>query len=162
MLNRLRQSAPAVASLICIALLATWITGAHAHRHVGTQDGGQTLHAWAEMGSDRDHGHGHELDIDQPITADFPRSELDDGDHFAPHPLSQIHLDGYENIELLAVQAPAVKSLLDLSLLLCVAVLVLTRTQIPVVAVLTEPPDPKRVDWFLRPPLRGPPSISVV
>ena len=162
MLNRLRQSAPAVASLICIALLATWITGAHAHRHVGAQDGGQTLHAWAEMDSEREHGHGHELPIDQTIAADFPTSEHDEGDHFDLHPLSQPHPHGYENVELLAVQAPAVKSLLDLPLLLCVAVLVLTRTQILVVAVLTEPPDPKRADWFLRPPLRGPPSFSVV
>lgn len=162
MLNRLRQTAPVVALLICVALLATWLTGAHAHRHVGAQEHGHTLHAWAEMDSDREHGHGHELTIDHAIAADFPSSKHDDGDHFDPHPSSLIHQDGHENIELQALQAPAVKSLLDLPLLLCVAVVVLTRIQIPVVAVRTDPPDPKRADWFLRPPLRGPPSFSVV
>lgn len=162
MLNRLRQTAPVVALLICVALLATCITGAHAHRHVGAQDNGHTLHAWAGMDSDREHGHGHELNIDHAIAADFPSSDPDDDDYFDPHPLSLIHQDGHENIELQALQAPAGKSLLDLPLLLCVAVLVLTRTRIPVIAVLTDPPDRKRADWFLRPPLRGPPSFSVV
>ena len=78
--------------------------------------------------------------------------------------MSLIHQDGHENIELQALQAPAVKSLLDLPLpvLLCVAVWVLTRTRTAVVAARTDPPDPKRADWFLRPPLRGPPSFSVV
>lgn len=162
MLNRLRQTAPVVASLLFVALLATWLTGAHAHRHVGAPQHGHTLHALAGMDSDREHGHSHELSIDHAIAADFPSNEHDDGDHFAPHPASLIHQDGHENIELQALQALAVKSLLDLPLLLCVAVLVLTRTQIPVVAVLTDPPCRKRADWFLRPPLRGPPSFSVV
>ena len=164
MLNRLRQTAPLVALLICVALLATWLTGAQAHRHVGAEDDGHTPHAWAGMDSDREHGHSHELNADHANAADFPSSEHDDGDHFDPHPLSLIHEDGHENIELQALQAPAGKSLLDLPLLvlLCVAVLVLTRTQISVVAVLTDPPDPKRADWLLRPPLRGPPLFSVV
>ena len=162
MLNRLRQTAPVVALLICVALLATWLTGAHAHRHVGAQDDGHSLHAWAGMDSDREHGHSHELNVDHAIAADFPSIEHDDSDHFDHHPLSLIHQDGHENIELQALQAPTRRSLLDVPLLLCVAVLVLTRTQIPVVAVLTDPPDPKRADWFLRPPLRGPPSFSVV
>ena len=164
MLHRLRQTAPLVALLICLALLATWLTGAHAHRHVGAQEHGHTLHTWAGLDADREHGHSQELDIDHAVAADSPSSEHDDGDHFAPHPLSLIHQDGHENIELQALQAPAVKSLLDLPLLvlLCVAVWVLTRTRTPVVAARTDPPDPKRADWFLRPPLRGPPSFSVV
>jgi hypothetical protein len=63
-----------------------------------------------------------------------------------------------------ALQPPAFKTPLDLPLLvlLCCAVLVLTRTRTPVVAVFIDPPDPKRADWSLRPPLRGPPSFSVV
>ena len=164
MLNRLRQRAPLVALLICVALLATWLTGAHAHRHVGAQEHGRALHAWAGMDSDPAHSHGHELNIDHAVAADFASGEHDDGEHFDPHSVSLIHQDGHENIELQALQVPAVKSLLDLlSLaLLCVAILVLTRTRTRVVAALTDPPDPKRADWFLRPPLRGPPSFSVV
>jgi hypothetical protein len=161
MLNRLRQTAPVVALLICAALLATWLTGAHAHWHVGTQDDEHTLHAWTGLDSDREHGHSHESNVDRAIEAEFPSIEHADGDHFAPHPLSLIHQDGHENIELQAVQAPGSKLLLDLPLLVCAAVLVLTRTQIPAIALLTDPPDPKRTDGFLRPPLRGPPSFSV-
>ena len=166
MLNRLRRAAPAVALLICVALLATWLTGAHAHRHLGAQARGHTLHAGVGMDSDHERGHSLEPNIDHAIAADLPSGEHDDGDHFDPHSVLLIHQDKHENIELRALQAPAVKTLLDLPLpllvLLCVAVLVLTRPRSAVVAVPSHPPDPQRADWFLRPPLRGPPSFSVV
>lgn len=161
MLNRLRQTASAVTLFVSVALLATWTTGAHAHRHVGGQQHEHTQPALAEVDSSHAHEHSHELAPTDPRGV-VSNAHSDSG-HFAPHSAALAHEDGHENVELLVLQPPAVKSLLDLPLLalLCAVVLVLTRTRTTVVAVLTDPPDPKRADWSLRPPLRGPPSFSI-
>ncbi|MES2884992.1 MAG: hypothetical protein V4709_09325 [Pseudomonadota bacterium] len=167
MLSRLRQTAPAVALFVCFALLAIWMTGAHAHRHVGGQQHEHTQPGVAVMdhAHELEHGHSHETELLHTGVAESGTTSFaGDSDHFDPHSVSLVHEDGHENVEVQALQPPAFKSLLDLPLLalLCVAVLVLTRTRTAVVAVLTDPPDPKRADWSLRPPLRGPPSFSVV
>lgn len=163
MLNRLRQTAPAVALLICVALLATWTTGAHAHRHVGGHQHEHVQQAWAETDSNHEHGHSHEVDSSHAPASGHAGAD-GDRSHFGTHSLALAHDDGHENIEVQALQPPSVKSLLDLPLLalVCFAILLLSRTRRLVVAAIPDPPDPKRVDWSLRPPLRGPPSSSVV
>lgn len=159
----LRRAARIVAFLTSLVLMTAWVTGAHAHRHVGAQEHGHTGHTWGGVDSNHELGHSDELNVDDAIAADIPSSEHDEGDHSAPHLLSLIHLDGHDNIELQALQAPAVKLLLNLPLLLpvllCFALLVLTRPHF--VAVPTDPSNAKRADWFLSPPLRGPPAYSV-
>lgn len=164
MLNRLRQTAPAVALLICLALLATWMMGAHAHRHVGGHEHEQALHALGGIDADHGHLHSHELEWSHATAPDLASSGQADGEHFDPHSVALIHEDGHENIELQALRPASGKTLSDLPLLvlLCCAALVLTRTRTSVVAVITDPPDPRRSIWSLCPPLRGPPSFSVV
>lgn len=163
MLNRIRQTAPTVALLICVALLATWLTGAHAHRHVGGHEHEQSLHAWGGVASGHEMSHGHELDSAHTVGHDLGTAGHREREHFDPHSIALIHADGHENVEMQALQPPVSKTLSDLPLLVlfCCAVLVLTRTRTPVLAVITDPPDPKRADWSLRPPLRGPPLFSV-
>lgn len=162
MLNRLRQKAPAVALLICVTLLATWLTGAHGHRHVGGHEHEQALHGWGGVHSE--HNHSHDLAPEHATTADLATSIHFAGEHFEPHSLTLNHADGHENIEIQALQPPAGKTMPDLLLLVLLfcAVFVLTRTRTLVVPVVTEPPDPRRAYWSLGPPLRGPPSFSVI
>lgn len=45
--------------------------------------------------------------------------------------------------------------------LLFYAVFVLAKTKALIVPAFTDPPDPRRADGSLRPPLRGPPLFSV-
>jgi hypothetical protein len=163
MLQRLRQTAPAVALLICVALLATWMTGAHAHRHVGGHQHESVVHAAAASDALHESGHGHEAQHAHEGAANDLDGVHGDGVHSEAHPVTLIHQDGHENVEVHALQLSPAKSHLDwpLLVLLCCAVLVLARTRAPRVAVLTDPPDPKSTDWSLRPPLRGPPSFSV-
>lgn len=164
MLNQLRQTAQAVAHLICVALLATWVTGAHAHRHVGGLGHEHTLHAGDDLPPLHEPDHSHERIDAHAAVPDLGIAEHDQHEHVAAHSVALIHDDGHENIELQALQPPSGKVLPDLPLLalLCCAVLVLARTRTPMVAVITDPPDPERSPWSLRPPLRGPPSFSVV
>lgn len=156
MLNCVRRTAPAVAWLLCASLLATWITGAHGHRHVGGQQ-----HQDEQAGGSAarsEHEHSHEAAHGRAATiASF------DGEHLAPHPVALIHTDGHENIEVQALQPSAGKSMSDLivlALFYC-AVFVLTRIQALVVFTGTDPPPPRRAGKSLRPPLRGPPLFSV-
>ena len=167
MLNHFRQTAPAVALLICVALLAKGFTGAHGHRHVAGQEHEHSLNAGAGMDSGREHAHNHDgLDFSHAIVPALvsASSGPSGADPFDPHPVALIHEDGHADVVLQALQPSPRKALPDLSLLalLCGAILVLTRTRALVVAVISDPPDTKRADWSLRPPLRGPPSFSVV
>lgn len=164
MLNRARQTAPTVALLICVALLAAWLTGAHAHRHVGGAGHKQSLHAGSAVDSAHTAGHGHDGDFSSASALDHGTAEHSESGHSDAHSFALIHEDGHENIEFQALQLSPGKAALDfpLLLLLCCAVLALARTQTLVVRVIPDPPDPKPADWSLRPPLRGPPSFSVV
>lgn len=152
MLNSFRQNAPLLAGLICMALLAMWLTGAHGHRHIGA-DAHQ--HALVDAGADHGHAeHSHEAvhDDSQP-----------DQEHLAPHPLSLIHGDGHENIEVKGLQPPPGTQLPDaplLGLLLC-AVFLLAQPRRLRVCLIDDPPINRSLDQSLRPPLRGPPVFSV-
>lgn len=158
MLNRFRQTAPTVALLICVAfLLATWLTGAHGHRHVGGHEHEPGVSGWS--GAHSEHGHLHERAPAQSDADGLATMVQFDGEHFTPHPDALIHADGHENIEVQALQPPAGRSPLDLPLLVqffCVA-FVLARARAFIVLPITDPPDSKRADGSLRPPLRGPP-----
>lgn len=152
MLNSFRQTAPLLAGVICMALLAMWLTGAHGHRHVGSDS-----HQHALAGSAAHHddaGRSHEVAHDESPSAH---------DHFQPHPLSLIHGDGHENVELKSLQPQPGTQLTDspvLALLLC-AVFLLARPRRLPVSVIDDPPINRLLDQSLRPPLRGPPLFSV-
>ncbi|MES2885464.1 MAG: hypothetical protein V4709_11695 [Pseudomonadota bacterium] len=163
MLKRLRQTAPAVALLICVALLATWMTGAHAHRHVGDHAHEAVAAALSAVDGAHESGHGHDAQHAHDDASNEFNTEHGESAHSEAHPVTLIHQDGHENVEVQALQPSPAKSHLDwpLLVLLCCAALLLTQTRTPLVAVLTDPPDPKSADWSLRPPLRGPPSFSV-
>lgn len=152
MLNSFRQTVALLAGVICMALLAMWLTGAHGHRHVG---GDSHRHALAGSAAHHDDaGHSHE-----EAHADSPPAH----DHFQPHPLSLIHGDGHENIELKGLQPPPGTQFTDtpvLALLLC-AVFLLARPRRFRVSVIDDPPINRLLDQSLRPPLRGPPLFSV-
>ena len=152
MLNSLRQTAPLLAGVICMALLAMWLTGAHGHRHVG---GDSHQNALVGSAAHHDHAdHSHEEAHDELPSA---------RNHFKPHPLSLIHGDGHENIELKGLQPPPHTQLTDapvLALLLC-AVFLLARPRRLRVSVIDDPPINRLLEKSLRPPLRGPPLFSV-
>lgn len=152
MLNSFRHTAPLLAALICMALLAMWLTGAHGHRHVG---GDSHQHALAGSAADYAHAdHPHDAGHDESPPAH---------DHFAPHALSLIHDDGHENIELNGLQPPPNTPLIDapvLVLLLC-AVFLLARPRAFRVSVIDDPPITRSLAKSVRPPLRGPPVFSV-
>lgn len=167
MLSRLRHSAPAIALLVCVALLATWLTGAHAHRHVGWSGQESSLQASPDLHADDGHGHEHEhphlLDALLVLASDMLGAAHDADTPLAPHPVSLIHHDGHENVEVQAVQPSFGKASLDLPLfaLLCFAVLMLRPGRERVTVFHPQPPAVWRAAWTLRPPLRGPPSFSV-
>ncbi len=165
MLDRLRQIVPAVSWLICFALLATWITGAHGHRHAAGSVHKQVLHSWFDAPDHaHDHAHAHEgLSDSHTDTTEWLGTGQSGSEHFEAHSIALIHADGHENIEILALQPQTIKTTVDLPslVLLYSAVLFLTdRTEL-VVHHVTDPPDERRADWFLRPLLRGPPTRSV-
>ncbi|MFP5336967.1 MAG: hypothetical protein ACLGIW_00470 [Gammaproteobacteria bacterium] len=162
MLNQLRQTAPAVALLICVALVAAWVSGAHAHRHVAWLKGDHSLHASAQ--AKHEHGHSHAQAVATEAAAELMAGSTDTGSHVTPHAASLIHLDGHEDIESHALQPPSGKVLPDLGLLALVsfAVFVLSRASTLVLVVVPDPPASRQAGWTLRPPLRGPPSFSVV
>lgn len=146
MLNRFRHSAPPLVRLICLALLAMWLSGAHGHRHLAT------------------HGHEH-------MVAAAGHLDLHAADHaqsgpgpeiFAAHSPAMIHADGHENIELKALQAPAGAQPGDplaLALLVC-AVALVTRSRPHRAVVVNDPPISRSRCQSLRPPLRGPPASA--
>lgn len=153
MLSVLRKTAPAVAALICMALLAMWLTGAHGHRHVG------------------EHSQAHALDAANAAHADFAHAHdgaahdesLPSLDRSQPHPLSVAHDDGHADVELQALQPPFIKHLSDapvLALLLVVLFALASprRLRLPPIA---DPPTPRSPVLSLRPPSRGPPLPSV-
>ena len=152
MLTSLRQQATMIASLICVALLAMWMTGAHGHRHVSSEAHDHAV--------DADHGgHSHEMPAEQ-------ESSFDDAgaSHHAVHSPTMMHGDDHEDIELQGLQPTPIKHLPDaplLVLLIC-AVLVLARRQMGTLPLPTESPPLTASPGFLRPPLRGPPAFSVV
>lgn len=167
MLESFRQTAPAASLLICVALLAAWMTGAHAHRHVGRHPHGPAVQAAGAWDSIREFGHGHQAlhahaDVGDLAHAEHSVAEHNVNVHSDAHPITLIHDDGHENVELQALKPSPGKALPDWPwLLLYCAVLVLNRSRTQLVAVLTDPPDPRSATWSLRPPLRGPPSFSV-
>ena len=141
MLPLLRNRAALVATLLGVALLAMWLSGAHGHRPVGNHG-----HAHAQGV----HGHHHHPHDESPNQGAEPA--------LAPVMLEGDHAD----IKLTAVQPPAGKSMGDLpvfALLLCV-VLLLRVPRGLAVALLPEPPLLRRLACLLRPPLRGPPLIA--
>lgn len=148
MLNSLRQTAPAVALLICVALLAMWLTGAHAHRPVGN------------------HGHSHAQGLHAHAHHAHEDAAADDGSTGLPNVVlyaaSTLLADAFSDIELTSLQPPHGKTLGDLpliALLLCAALL-LRRPRALIVAPPGNPPPLKRLEWFLSPPLRGPPDFA--
>lgn len=144
MLHRFRHSAPIVSALLCLALLATWLSGAHEHRLPG--DHQHQAQASSLSAAHSAHEHAHAIA------------------QFAPHPLSLIHSDGHEDVEQQAVQPPGSKLLPEFALLVlpfCV-LSILVRARILLVAAIADPPDLGPAVWSLRPPLRGPPSYSVL
>lgn len=152
MLSFLRQHATMIASLICVALVAMWITGAHGHRDVSG-----TAHDH-EMGAD--HGnHSH-------TTALAQESGFDDAAaaHGVAHVPTMIHGDDHQDVEVQGLHPAPAKHLPDapLLILLICAVLVLARRRTGTLASPTDSPPPTASPGFLRPPLRGPPAFSVV
>lgn len=158
-MDRLRQSASAVVCLICMALLGMWLTGTHGHRHVGGNHHDDRLHGQSETLLRHDHA---------SESAHWPSGTVEpdvrqDADHIASHSVHLIHADGHENIELKGVHAPGGSPSVSapaLALLFYVA-FVLARTRPHFVPAISDPPRPVR-ERSLRPPLRGPPSFSVV
>lgn len=147
MLNSFRQTAPLLAGLICMALLAMWLTGAHGHRQVGDHE-----HTLAGSSSGQAHAdHSHDSAHDETPPAHHA--------HSAAHPPSLIHSDGHEDIEVKGLQPPPSTQLGDapvLALLLCAAFL-LTRPPRLRVCLIDDPPITRSLALSLRPPLRGPP-----
>ncbi len=151
MLNRLRQIAPAAAFLVCLSLLAMWMTGAHAHRHVGGSSHSHGLPLMDDAPSAHDHSH----------TASASASHAE-AEHLAAHPPSLIHDDGHENVDLQGLLPPSSPQLSDLLLVLSsvYAFLSLARAQPRLIPRIADPPLIHRMRWSWRPPLRGPPSFS--
>lgn len=161
MLNRFRQSAPAVITLLCVALLAAWLTGAHAHRHVGGHLHDHSPSAWGVV----EQGHSHEqAPAHDALVSSSETLSADHDDDFAGHAALQHHADGHDDVETQLMQPRNGVALPDLPLLavlLFCAVFVLPRSKTFTVVAINDPPDPRRTAWSLRPPLRGPPSFSI-
>lgn len=151
MLNRLRQIAPAAAFLVCLSLLAMWMTGAHAHRHVGRSSHSHALPLVNEAPSAHDHAHA----------ASASASHAEPGP-LAAHPPSQIHDDGHENVELQGLRPPPSPAWIDLPLVLMslCAFLASAASRPLLIPRIADPPLIDRIRWSWRPPLRGPPSFS--
>lgn len=151
MLTLLRQQATMIASLICVALLAMWITGAHGHRHA--TDAAHDHEIGAGHG-----GHSHETPELQGLSFDDTAAA-----HSTEHSPTMMHGDGHQDIELQGLHPAPFKHLPDapLLILLICAVLVLARRRTGILPQPTDSPPPTARLSFLRPPLRGPPVFSV-
>lgn len=135
-----------------MALLAMWLSGAHGHRHIGADAHQRAL---ADALPAHDHpDHAHEAAHEDAQYGQY---------HFAPHPLSLIHGDGHENIEVKGLQPPTGTQLGDaplLALFFCAVLLLATPRRLRV-CLIDDPPINRSLAQSLRPPLRGPPLFSV-
>ena len=153
----LRSHSNLVVAMLCIALAVMWISGAHSHWHLGDQGGlGHEQFLAAGVEGDDDHHHaGPSFGSVESVVG--PHSDVSRSWHW-DHAVDQ------EDIKIVGVglgmgklSSPDVPMLL----LLACAVFLLPRRVSPRHVVLWETPPRTTVTGQLRPPLRGPPSISV-
>lgn len=147
MLQGLRQNTPIVVTLLGIALLSMWLSGAHRHRaltHHGHEHE-QSLH-----------GHHHHAHDDSPDAAVALAALADSA--IASH---AAHADQHSDIRLTVLMPSAGKPLADLILLalLACAVFLLRRPGGLSRLSLPDPPRLRHPASSLRPPLRGPPIL---
>lgn len=144
MLPRLRHHAALIATLLGVALLVMWLSGAHGHRPL------------AEHGPEHAHGvHGH-----HHHAHDGPADPAADG--VVTHAPAMLAADLQADIRLTALQPPAGKSLGDLPMFALLACIVLLL-RLPRATLAALPPRParrRRPPQLLGPPLRGPPPIA--
>lgn len=148
MLGQLRQSSARVSAILVCVLLATWLTGAHAHRPVANHG-----HSHAQAL----HGHFHHAHEDQDDNADLASksSPL----HEAAAMLSA---DASSDIELFAVHPLAQSKLsgdLPIPALVLFSVFLPHRPGGLDVSPSGDPPPPKSIR-LLAPPSRGPPEFA--
>ncbi|TAM22855.1 MAG: hypothetical protein EPN60_16220 [Nevskiaceae bacterium] len=157
MKSALRSHSILVVAMLCIALAVMWGSGAHSHWHLGDQ-GGVEHENLSVSSVDDDHDHHHagqafsSLESAAEQHSDFSPSWH--WDHAVDQEDVKIVGVGIGIGKLSSPDAPL------LALLFCAALL-LPRRPAPRHAVLWETPPRSRVTGQLRPPLRGPPSISV-
>ncbi len=105
-LNKHLQSRKNSLHKTSVALLATWLTGAHAHRHVVGHEHQQSFHAWSGFDTGHESGHGHELDFAHDTEHDLGSAKHSESEHFNPHSVALSHANGHENVELPTLQPP--------------------------------------------------------
>lgn len=115
---------------------------------------GDALPAGSGADHDRTHAHGH-------APAGHGSPAHDDGGHFFPHSTALIHADGHENVEVPALHSIPGQWLPDLPVAATPDSSALVLVGQPAAVVRLDRSDPKGADRPLRPPLRGPPPISV-
>ncbi|MDP3859919.1 MAG: hypothetical protein Q8Q73_19330 [Stagnimonas sp.] len=157
MMSALRNQSGLVVAMLCIALAVMWVSGAHSHWHLGDRGGTEHEHL-SENSVPGDHDH-HHADAALGAAESAPEQHSD----FSPS-WHWDHAVDQEDVKVVGVGVGMGKlSSPDapLLVLLFCAALLLPRRPAPRHAVLWATPPRSRRAGQLRPPLRGPPSISV-
>ena len=156
MLAFLRNRSASTVIALCIALSAVWVSGAHAHRHVSLGHT-ESAHEHATPTAHDDHEAEYQAALGEVDEYAFEHDRWN-----ANHALSS---DTHQDVELVGVGASTVKTLgidqLAVALLI-VSFLPHQRLRSIVIAAPQAPPGRLLEPIHLRPPLRGPPSFSVV